>query len=281
MIKICFPPGCYGHYLAQCLYYFTDIDDHIKGNFVFGPNGDSHLFRQNRRAQQSIQIGHFSYETSGQYHPATLIVHAEDRCVTILPVSGHWLDYYDNQYVKQSKSDLLSYVSEQISLSELEQKLQDNWQYHYGMRSNIPQWIMRELFSFYIHDILCSSYLQDRCALPDSIKIPATMFFVDFVTEFQSLCQALDLQIVVDDETLQSNNHQFQQLQKYHNLQICCERWVDDVLQDRDSVCPALTVFDEAYIQHLLRRRGFEIRCDGLDQFPGTSSALRSLIYPT
>jgi hypothetical protein len=279
MIKICFPPGCYGHYLAQCIYHFTDIANSQVTDFVLDADGSSHTFRHNYLARNFVQIGHFSYETSGHFHPETLDIDPNDKFVTILPVEQHWLDYYNNQFVKQLKSNLISYVAEQISLDEIENKLQNHWNYGGGIDSDIPRWIMRELLSYYIHDVLRAGYAHDRCALKDSVKVTTNMFFEDFVKEFKNLCSHLDVKILANDLEMQDNNHRFQSVQRYNNSQKRCMDWVNDVLANRDSASPVQTLFDEAYIQHTLRSLDFEIRCDGLDQFPDTSAAMRSLIY--
>ena len=67
--------------------------------------------------------------------------------------------------------------------------------------------------------------------------------------------------------------------QRYHNSQQRCNTWIQDVLSNNDTVSPCQTMLDEAYIQHCLREKGYEIRCDGLDVFPTTSRDLRELIY--
>lgn len=279
MIKICFPPGCYGHYLAQCLFYFTDIADADPQDFVFDCNGSSHAFRHNQTARQYIQIGHFSYDSSAQSHPATLTVEPGDQCITIVPVLGHWLDYFNNQYVKQSKSDFWRYIGAQISLDDIDLKLRQHWAYDRGVTSEIPRWILRELFSFYIADILHSAYAQDRCGLTDSIKIPTTLFFDRFETGFRHLGQELDVDITAGHDTLRSNNQSFQNSQRYHGSQYRCEQWVNDILLHRENESPVQTLFDEAYIQHRLRVLGYEIMCDQLNTFPATASDLRALIY--
>lgn len=279
MIKICFPAGCYGHYLAQCLWYFTDISDSNVEDFVFDADGGSHTFRQNFQARNHIQIGHFSYKTSGQNHLATLNVAPGDQLVTIMPVETHWLDYFNNQFEKQAKKHFVSYLDGMISLHEIETKLRDHWQYQHGINSNIPQWIKRELVSFYIQDMLDHGYARDHCNLPGSIKVPTTMFFTDFAERFKSLCQDLGLRITTSDVEITTHNSKFQTLQRHHDSQNRCMRWVDDVLQDRASTYQALTLFDEAYMQSALRLRNFEIRCDGLDQFPECSTTMQTLIW--
>lgn len=279
MIKICFPPGCYGHYLSQCLWYFTDVSDSEIRDFVIDSNGSSHAFRKNHLAKKHIQIGHMTYITSAMTHPATLTVNQNDKCITICPVEHNWLDYYNNQYVKQSKSNLISFIGEQTSIDEIKSKLQTQWGYYADVDSDVPRWIMRELWSYYIADILHSGYAYDRCLLKDSIRVSASMFFKDFIKEFKNLCRHLDLKIMTTDQVLQNNNDRFQILQKHHDSQNRCKKWVEDLLADRDSPVPIHTIFDEAYIQHMLRLRGFEIQCDGLNQFPSTSVQMRSLIY--
>ena len=69
--------------------------------------------------------------------------------------------------------------------------------------------------------------------------------------------------------------------QKYHNMQIRCEQFVDDTINQINSVSPCASLFDEAYVQYQLRNRVYEIRCDNLDIFPGTSLELNKYIFKT
>ena len=51
MIKICYPPGTYGTYLARCVYYYTNLSKVRPGEFEFDHYGSSHSFRSNSVVQ--------------------------------------------------------------------------------------------------------------------------------------------------------------------------------------------------------------------------------------
>ena len=103
MIKICFPPGCYGHYLGRCVYNFTNLRTGEFNDFEFNTLGSSHELRVDTELRQQLRVGHFAYATDGLQHEATLHVLPEDLAVTILPSPGHWVDYYNNQFVNKTK----------------------------------------------------------------------------------------------------------------------------------------------------------------------------------
>ena len=66
-----------------------------------------------------------------------------------------------------------------------------------------------------------------------------------------------------------------------HNIQIRCQQYVSDLLNGVDSKIVLHSIFDEAYIQQLLRKHNLEIRCDGLNVFPDTTQQLKTLTYET
>ena len=91
---------------------------------------------------------------------------------------------------------------------------------------------------------------------------------------------ALGLELIAEQEKLDSIHNEFVSRQKFHLIQTRCETWIDHVLfGDYNVPSPCLTLFDEAYVQHLLRNRGYEIECDSLDAFPKSSGPLRKKIY--
>ena len=114
-------------------------------------------------------------------------------------------------------------------------------------------------------------------------KIKGPAFFENtgsvIIVVFPSLINRLGLTVMADSVTMKHNQSNWIAQQRYHNSQHKCDKWVQDILEDKDSVSPCQTVLDEAYIQHCLREQGYEIRCDGLNVFPTTSRDLRELIY--
>ena len=169
---------------------------------------------------------------------------------------------------------------EQLSVSELQHKLQTQWQYSGTFDHTVPTWILRELFSFLIWDILKDAYTQDRCCIEHAAEITAGNLFQDFVPAFHTVCQSLGLTVTVSDECILRNSQLFVQAQKYHGSQSRCEAWAQAVINSVvDVPCPAQTLFDQAYIQHCLRQAGYEIQCDGLDTMPALSQHMTALIY--
>ena len=280
MIKICFPPGCYGHYIGRCIYYFTNLRSGEFNDFEFELTGASHSIRTDNTLRQHVRIGHFAYITDGKCHDATIQVLPDEQAVVVLPTDGHWLDYYNNQFIKQTKNNLVWAVSEQLSIEELRHKLNTQWQYSGEFDTTVPIWILRELFSFLIWDILVAGYSTDRCNIDRASIINAQDLFDDYSTVFKTLCNQLGLEITVPDNRILQNHQQFIQAQLYHDSQWRCQQWVQAVIDSIELIpCPARTLFDEAYIQHCFRTAGYEIQCDGLNKFPAYSHDMTALIF--
>ena len=85
--------------------------------------------------------------------------------------------------------------------------------------------------------------------------------------------------MVADTATMKNNQSKWIVQQRYHNSQYRCDKWIKDVIANNETDSPCQTILDEAYVQHCLRKQGYEIRCDGLDNFPKSSSELKELIY--
>jgi hypothetical protein len=280
MIKIWFPPGCYGHYLARCLYNFTELRSEPYNEILFEADGSSHSFRTNTLERKQIRVGHGEYITKGRIHPATLTILPDDQVVTILPVVGHWLDYHNNQYVKQTKSSISVYFADCMNVEELNQKLKDFWGYTDPISEAMPKWILRELISFFIEDTLFDGYNQDRCNVETSGSISTDNLFDNFVLHFKKLCHDLNINITVNDDIINTTSNTFTKYQTYHQSQIRCDHWVLSVINNIPNVNnPSLTIFDEAYIQSRLRKYGYEIKCDGLNILPVNSTQMSNIIY--
>jgi hypothetical protein len=103
---------------------------------------------------------------------------------------------------------------------------------------------------------------------------------ISFPTEFEQKFQRWpDVTVTAEDATMRLNQSNWMARQVYHNSQSRCNKWVQDVVEDIETVSPCQTILDEAYVQYCLREQGYEIHCDGLDIFPTNSRDLRELIY--
>jgi hypothetical protein len=270
MIKVCYPPGCYGNYVTRSIYNYTNLRIGKFKNFKFDERGSSH--GQNVESESKIKYGHLDSNR--------ILFEDNDSTITILPCIDHMLDYYNNQFDKYAKKALVECIVEQLSITEIKQKLQQGWSYSDNFDNQTPVWILREFFSFWIVDCLINGYSIDKYKNVNSkISITTQDIFLNFLPTLTSICNVLHLEINIDKELIIKNHTNFLNLQKYHNSQLKCQQWVTDIILGTTSSTPCQTIFDESYVQYLLRESGFELQCDGLNIFPITSTDMKKLIY--
>ena len=278
MIKICFPSGCYGNYLAQCLYHFTELNVGGSADFTIDSRGSSHAYIDNVKANEYILAGHLGHFVDVQKKLEPFVpITDEDVVVSIVPVDMHFLDYYNNHFVKYLQSDIMLAMLDIYPSSEIDHKLTTQWNYYDGFNETVPVWILREMVSFAINDVLNVSYNQP--IINNSIIVTAQDFFENFLDVFKNLCKQLKLTITVNDITILQNNKSFIAAQRCHNSQLMCEHWIQCVIDNKSALLNQTTFFDEAYVQHRLRQLGYEIQCNGLDVFPVNSQDITKLIY--
>jgi hypothetical protein len=273
MIKVYFPQGCYGSYVARCIYNFTNLRTTSFEDFVFDFNGSSHVFwNQRGKFSHHVQYGHLN----------TADVDFDDRsgkAVVILPDKNHRLDYLMNNFFKNEREQFVSYISMLLSETEICNKLQTNWNY-YGDLETVPRWIMREWCSFWLDSFLEQSYkLEDYNNIDGVIKISTNDIVDNWSTLFYQICNTLELTCTVDKKIVKKQHDQFTRLQKFHNIQLRCEQYVERTLNEIHADITTHSIFDEAYVQYLLRQHRVEIYCDGLNQFPTSTQQLKSIVH--
>ena len=272
MIKVYFPQGCYGTYLARCIYNYTNLRTEPFEEFVFDNDGSSHQFWLKKEALLPIiQYGHIN--------TLDLSIHA-DQVFVVLPCEEHKLDYYNNHFFKCEREQLIDYILIQMSKEEAVHKLNTHWNYISEFDDTVPRWIMREWCSFWIKDVLDQSYnLGDYSKINSMGQLTTQDIFENWTESFTKLALSANLALTVDADTIQKQHEQFLKLQKFHNIQLKCEQHVADLINGINSNITLHSIFDEAYIQQLLRQHNIEIRCDGLNVFPSTTAQLRTLTY--
>jgi hypothetical protein len=245
MINVVFSPGTYGHYFSSCIHFYSDISS-IDNFPNFGVHGDSHEFNKS-----------IVYPTHEAITDKTV-----DNFVFIEPRKNHELDYKDNQLEKAHGRDLKKYLK---SLS---------------LYKNIPtNWETREDISFWIEDLLENSYqsflktIDRKCIIVDVNSI-----FDNLLDTLDDVLLKLSLTRTTDSTIIMTRHQQFLKLQKNHNIQLRIANWVNNIINGVECKSPCNTILDEAYAQHLLRMKGYELRCYNLDVFPSNSLQLRSLI---
>jgi len=252
-IHVTWPPGCYGSYIMQSIYAYSNLSSNYE--LIIDHTGSSHTFRNSEAMDKHFSMDHLLSDNSD---------------IIISSVTGHELDYFVNQFVKQSEGDVSEYLESLFPNFKWEIKKQWNKEELWTTREYISCWIQLVLAVAYKNNIN-ASITTDKLFDENKDIFPA---------EISRLIQKLGLSVVVDDNIIETNHSVWQKQQQYHNLQKRCDKWIDDIVTTRkNTTSPCLTIVDEAYVQNCLRSLGYEIRCFKLNNFPKTSNELRSLLY--
>jgi hypothetical protein len=199
--------------------------------------------------------------------------------VSLLPDNNHNLDYYNNQFCKQQKSQLISFLKSNYLEDDIRYKLKNSWGYTGGLNDHTPLWILREWGSLWIADCWAVGYNRNSYSELSNITVEVNSIVESFETTFTNLISKLGLTLTVELCIINQTHARFQQCQQFHNAQIKCNNWVEAVLNNQHSILTNPTIFDEVYIQKILRDKGYEIYCDGLNELPVLSTSMKELIY--
>jgi hypothetical protein len=236
-------------------------------------NGSSHASRDSKNLQSVITSGHLNENFDKRFQ-----MFESSNTLIVLPESEHYLDYFNNQYAKQSKKNFTAYILSIFQRSEITEKLKNYWEYDQEFDENVPVWIMREFISMLIVDCWQDGYNIEKYKKLSGIQISTQDIFYNFINSFLSIAEYLNLTVTVDVNTILENHSIFIKKQSYHNSQINCMQWAKDILSNNNTSNPGQTIFDEAYIQHLLKKDGFEIQCYDLNTFGKDAEAMRKII---
>jgi hypothetical protein len=269
MIKVFFPPGCYGTFLTKCLYKLTTLNQTKDYNFVFDEFGSSHDYRLSNN-RHLIDCGHLE----------TLSVDPSDDLVVIMPCEQHQLDYFDNQFWKNEKKHICNYIHTLYDSNEVQTKLFQAWNYSEQLTDSTPAWILREWCSFWIHDCLNKSYrVQKYQEFAQATYINTQDIFKNLSKVIFMLANKLSLTVSVDESKIEEIQKNFVQNQQLHGIQKKCQAWVIDIIEGKDSISPCQTIFDEAFVQHLLRQHSYEVKCNDLNLYPTNAIDFKKIIY--
>lgn len=253
-IKIIFPGGCYGNFLASCIMGFTDFD----AGFTLGvsPSGSAHYVRSNIKFKSQIFVLHDrDYKRS-----------SGEKIIEIVPGSHNALGYFDNQLTKEYNFDIKKHL----------QSLNSNF------GTNHEKWELRELISLTIDSWLQASYKQYAngkyfCGESDASLIADNLVGANNVNYISSALKDLGFTIT-DKDGLVMFCEEYVKSQTFLNHETKCCEWVDAIISGTEMASPCKTILDEAYVQAKLRSKGFEINCFGLSDFPKTSTELLTLL---
>jgi len=252
-IHVTWPPGCYGSYVMQSVYAYSNLGATSK--IVIDPTGSSHSFRGSDE-----QNKYFTHDHS-------LSIDSE---IIIGPVQGQELDYIVNQFVKQTENNVPEYLTELFP--DFKFQINEQW-------NDTQDWAIREWISFWILDVFAAAYTNNTNAdlTTDQLFDTNKDTFPELLIR---LIKKLGLSVNADIDIIKTNHANWQKQQQYHNLQKRCDKWISEIINTKENTpSPCITILGEAYVQNRLRSYGYEIRCFELNVFPKTSNELRSLLY--
>lgn len=272
-INIVYPRGCYGTYLAQCLYLYSNLNN--KKSIALTINyetGSSHDFNED------IIEKHFH-----RMHLTDLVPFSDylfNESIVILPDKNNQLDYIDNQFIKRESADIIKFIKMRIELDVIYTKLKENWNLTHAFDGSVPKWILREFISLWLRDSLNLSYNRDLyISFPAKTYVNINDFFDSTSTIHTEIIKSLGLQLIAKEKNIKENTLNWANQQKFHNIQSRCEEWIQSVIFEKENIKnPCLTLIDEAYIQMRLREQGYEIKCDGLNYLPSNSEKMSKLL---
>lgn len=263
MIDIIYPHGGYGSYLAQSIYHYSDLRIEQYRPLAISSNGSGHEYRTNANNKKFIRAQH-----------QIDLMERSEYLILIKPDHDHNLDYFNNHYSKQAKYSLTPYLDQ----LKINQKL-TQWDYNKNYDQQTPNWIVREFLSLNIEELFKNTFDPALYIIPGTISIVPEDIINNFLPTLKIIFCQFDLKFTVAESEIEKNHNHYLSLQKYYNSQINCNDWIDSILHNKDKSSPCQTIIDEAYIQHKLRKNGYELQCNNLNVFPTTVDTLRNLLY--
>lgn len=266
-IKVVFAPGCYGHYLTQCIYKFSELGQH-ESDLDLSARGDSHSIRNSPVFGNQIYCEHID-----AYRANT-----SDHVVVVVPHQEHALDYFIASYEKAHRGDWNLWMQRHLGEAEAIEALK-LWS-AYPTLDQVPNWVQREFMSLNIEAWLASGY--DPMAyrsLHCSFFVDAEMLFSPLSHWFGDMLDSIGLQQQRSNEDIDLWHSGFVSQQRFHNIQNHCNQWCGSVLSNIESSLKMHNVAQEAYIQWWFRRAGLAIQCHDLDTLPTSSMEMKKLLY--
>jgi len=272
MIQVLYPPGCYGNYLAKCIYNYTTLSEDEFQRFEFDQSGSSHSFMYDQKAQKVIRRGHYSdFIDNKDVNPTDIII-------SLIPDNSCNLDYTNNQYTKMYQGDLDYFLTKNFA-DQLKSEFFEQWEIT-NFNVSTHRWMLREWFSLWLVDSWKETYNREIYLQLATLPVEVSDLLENFETVFFNLIDQLKLDLKVDPTMIVDTHKRFLQQQTLHHSQKKCNSWVNNICNSTSDVAIDIkTIFDEAYLQHLLRVNGYNIYCSNLNVFPNSSTEIKKIIY--
>ena len=308
-------PGAYGHFLDWCIRYFSTEDDL---ELPFGQGGNAHGKEQHKGWSDSEIVGHIvqqnydqavastnrmTWVTHPSVHPAERVYQDFDHIVHVTVGMRHrqWLvnNIFDKVNLNQNPYQDYKQWTDNIADWKMQSQYTvndwtrcqayigvhgkpNNWA-DYGQPSYrlMQKWQVRECLSFWnwqdIVDYTCFYNQGKPLAHEKTIHIDFYDLRQNFEHTITRMLTACDLPVIKQDFRRVYDAWITRQVHKDKDRMLIVIMKNIDTGLDFDFDEP-LTFYDEIAIQKMLREKGYELKCDGLNTFPITMQQLRDII---
>jgi len=283
-IPVIFNGGAYGTYLMWLMNLTYEYDESNSTCLPFRDTGSSH---------------NFNWITSTileKYHPKDQTSFKKENVLSIL-IDNIMKNHNNGIYIYPGKNTqilvLNNFFTKIWTFNELcENLLLDtsmfykNWDLPHNIINydEIPRWILREFFSI---NIMTSWRSQiewnhiEHYDNPNLYKVLVDDIIHDIHTTLYNICDFCGIDHKLPYNKLDHIHNEMLKLQQHIDKDKLCRTIVSELLNSRyyDYSDKQLSLVDESWIQWELRNRGYEMYCDGLNEFPTNTEELDKKIY--
>jgi len=293
-IPIIFNPGSFGTYLNFVL-------DNLESSHIRPPfqlDGSSHNYKCNWLYYEN---GEFRLEIKTDskyvlYHPKTSneesivenikrVSNLVSECILIYPENDSLMISLNSYYYKRTNGSYLETLPKQEK-----DFLYSNWNLKQNTHPlDIPRWVVREYLSFrlideYLDILEWDNNIKKQLPLDNIYYLDLTKFLYHYDDTLSDIINYFGYTTNFDSRQELAVIHiQMLILQKTVNSDGMSREIILGLLENKNDnlVMAGLTIVDESYIQYVLRKYGYELKCNDLNHFPTHLGDLRNLIYKT
>ena len=290
--------GSYGSFLIFCL---TNLNTSEVNNPLCNKTGNSHNFEYNTlyNINNKYKVKQKCDNKWLKFHPKMYkeqslekeinrITDITGKGILIYPSKNHYLLCINNQYDKIYSTAITStrqddtpkkWFNDDRDAVTFFKNLYNGWNIDSSIEFNdIDRWIMREFLSFYMFMAFDDEYewnLLDTYTNKNLLVITTYELLYDFENCIKKCASYSGIETINNLDKLIELQKQQLELQKHTDKDRIVNEIIDCFLNNKQLKIPELSLIDEAYIQYVLRNNGYELHCDGLNEFPTDIDSLK------
>lgn len=295
-LLIAFNGGAYGTYLEWVLNNMIGTGEIQEPFTIYGNSHNSNLGRHFGNTNKVLKYSQSDEQKiTGRFHPKIYIeddittnlnsvLDVVSKMILLYPDPSHELLCVCN-YMSKIWTDQNHYYDGPMHYINVND-IFDNYPLDKNIKiSDIPIWIQREHMSFNLFSAWRSQvewYFPDRWQHPRSLVVTTKELLDDFESCVYRIMTFWGRPAKRNVKELVPYHDKMMSLQQHLGKDQLC----DDIIKSVLGQYPAfewgdLCLVSQAWIQHQLRGRGYEIMCHELNDWPRNTADLSALIYKT